>query len=77
MRWTAILFFDPSNIEIVAKVLDGCGSNGSWWVFAAGMTNLEVTLRVTDEKTTASRSYVNPPGRPFEPIEDTTAFPCP
>ena len=70
-------FFDASNIEVVAKVLDGCGVNGRHWVFAGGLTNLETTLTITDTQTGAVKPYSNPPGTAFAPIQDTTALPCP
>ena len=44
-------FFDPTNIEMVVKVVDGCSVNDQQWVFAAGLTNVRVTLRVTDTQT--------------------------
>ncbi len=70
-------FFDPANIEIVAKVLDGCGVNGHRWVFAGGLTNLQVTLTVTDTQTGARAVHSNTLGAPFTPIQDTAALPCP
>jgi hypothetical protein len=70
-------FFDASNIEVVAKVLDACGVNGRFWVFLGGLTNLDVTLTVADTKTGAARTYVNAAGVPFAPVQDTSALPCP
>ena len=72
-------FFDPSNIELVVKVLNGCGVDNAYWVFAAGLTNVRVVLHVRDEKTGAVYAKVNEQGAPFVPIQDTTAFPasCP
>ena len=70
-------FFDASNIEVVAKVLDGCGVDGHFWVFLGGLTNVQVTVTVTDTQTSAARTYVNAPGRAFAPVEDTSALPCP
>lgn len=71
-------FFDPANIELAVKVVDGCAFNGRHWVFAAGLTNVEVTLRVTDTQSGDVRTYVNPQGTAFSPIQDTNAFPgCP
>ena len=32
-------FFNDQNLELVIKVLDGCGVNGRYWVFAAGLTD--------------------------------------
>ena len=70
-------FFDAANIEVVAKVLDACGVNGRFWVFLGGLTNLEVTLTVTDTRTGASRTYASASGAPFPPVQDTAALPCP
>ncbi|HSK78140.1 MAG TPA: hypothetical protein VLQ45_16930 [Thermoanaerobaculia bacterium] len=71
-------FFQPDNLELVVKVLDGCAVNGSHWVFAAGLTNVEVELRVEDIRTGQQKVYRNPQGRSFQPIQDTRAFPnCP
>lgn len=67
-------FFDSGNVEVLLKVLDGCGVNQRFWMFAAGLTNVEVTLRIVDTHTGIERSYGNPPGRPFSPILDTAAF---
>lgn len=67
-------FFEPSNVEVVVKVLDGCAASSRFWVFAAGLTNLRVVLTVTDTKTGAVVSYVNPRGTAFLPIQDTAAF---
>ncbi|HTY42345.1 MAG TPA: hypothetical protein VMH79_10770 [Thermoanaerobaculia bacterium] len=70
-------FFAAENIEVVVKVLDACAAGGHRWVFLGGLTNLEVTLTVTDTVTKAVRAYANPPGTPFSPVEDTAAFACP
>jgi hypothetical protein len=55
-------------------VLDGCALNGRWWVFAGGLTNVGVTLTVTDTQTGEFRTYTSPIGVPFAPLQDTTAF---
>jgi plastocyanin len=72
-------FFDPSNIEAVAKVLNGCAINNGYWVFAAGLTDVAVHLTVTDMATGARYTRDNPQGTAFDPIQDTSAFPssCP
>ena len=67
-------FFDAGNIEVVAKVLDGCGVNGRYWVLAGGLTNVEAALVVTDTKAGIAKSYENPAGTAFRPIQDTSAF---
>jgi hypothetical protein len=67
-------FFASTNIESVIKVIDGCPVNGHYWVFAGGLTNVGVTITVTDTATGASTHYTNPANTTFEPVQDTTAF---
>jgi hypothetical protein len=67
-------FFDPGNLELVVKVLDSCSANGHCWTFAAGLTQVGVTLNVTDTATWASRTSTSAPGTPFAPVQDTSAF---
>jgi len=68
-------FFRRENVELIVKVLDGCAVNGHRWVFAAGLTNVGVELRVTDTATGApARRYLNPAGAAFRPVQDTAAF---
>ena len=67
-------FFHPANIELVVKVLDGCQVNGHYWVFAAGLTDVEVTTTVRDLKSGLEMSWTNPQGTLFEPLGDTSAF---
>ncbi len=68
-------FFNKANVELIVKVLDGCAVNGSHWVFAGGLTNVAVTIRVTDTMTGAVKTYTNPQGTAFLPVQDTSAFP--
>jgi hypothetical protein len=68
-------FFGPENVELIVKVLNGCVDPfRSYWVFAAGLTNVEVNLTVTDTLVGVTKSYENPLGTPFGPIQDTKAF---
>ena len=55
-------------------MLDACGVNNSFWVFASGLTNVGVTLTVTDTATGQSRPYTNPVGTAFVAVQDTGAF---
>jgi hypothetical protein len=73
----AFWFFASANLETLVKVLDACAVNGHYWVFAGGLTNVQVVTTVTDTTTGAARRYVNPPGTPFAPLQDTAAFTCP
>ncbi len=67
-------FFSESNTEVLVKVLLGCSFNDHFWVFAGGLTNLEVQLVIEDTDTGALRGYTNPLDLPFVPIQDTAAF---
>jgi hypothetical protein len=69
-------FFSEDNIEVLVKVLDGCGSNSHWWVFTAGATNVEYVVRVADTETGAVRTYFNPLFTPGRATQDTVAFEC-
>jgi len=69
-------FFSPDNVELSVKVLDGCSLNDHFWVFASGLTDVEVVLRVTDSQTGVTRTYFNPKGQAYTPVQDTSAFPC-
>ncbi|HKV08210.1 MAG TPA: choice-of-anchor Q domain-containing protein [Thermoanaerobaculia bacterium] len=69
-----LYFFDRKNVEATVKVLNGCGVNSRYWVFASGLTNVEVVLTVTDTKTNTVKEYTNPLNRAFRPIQDTVAF---
>lgn len=39
-------FFDPENIELTVKILDGRAVNGKYWVFIASMTDVAYTVEV-------------------------------
>lgn len=67
-------YFGSANIEAVIKVLNGCGVNTRYWVFAGGLTNVRTMLTVTDTSAGASTTYVTPQGPAFQPIQDTGAF---
>ena len=70
-------FFSPNNVEMVTKVVTGCPVNSRYWVFAGGLTNVNVVTTVTDTLTGSVKTYINPQGIAFQPIQDTNAFACP
>jgi len=71
-------FFNPANIELVVKVLNACSqSPGRFWVFAGGLTNVHVVITVVDTTNGATKTYENPLGTAFVPLQDTDAFACP
>lgn len=67
-------FFSPTNWEMLIKLLDGCGINGRYWVFAASATAVEWTITVTDTATDTTKRYHHPAGSPSPAITDTAAF---
>jgi hypothetical protein len=69
-------FFSPTNIEMLVKVLDGCALGGHFWFFAAGLTNVDVAITVTDLSTHTVRQYESRAGSAFQPIQDTATFAC-
>ncbi len=70
-------FFSSNNVEMVVKAVTGCPVNSRYWVFAGGLTNVNVVMTVTDTQTGAVKTYINPQGTAFQPIQDTSAFVCP
>ena len=69
-------FFNPDNVEVVVKVLNACGLQpfDNFWVFAAGLTDVGVEVRVTDLVSGERQFYDNFLGTPFNPIQDTGSF---
>lgn len=63
-------FFSPDNLELVAKTVDGCDYNASYWTFAAGLTNLGVDLTILDHWSGRTRTYWNPPRSAYQPLLD-------
>jgi hypothetical protein len=72
----AFWFFGANNYEVVLKVLDACIKNGRFWVYGGGLTDVGVVLRVHDNVTGVEHLYTNELGTAFEPIRDTSTFPC-
>jgi len=69
----AFWFFDPANVELIVKELDGRGINDHFWTFFGALTNLEHTLTITDTATGVVRVYENPAGK-FASAGDTSSF---
>jgi hypothetical protein len=66
-------FFSPGNVEVVVKVVDGTSFNGRFWVFFAGLSDVEYTLTVSDTAAGLLRTYFNPSGH-LASVADTAAF---
>lgn len=67
-------FFSPENVEMVIKVLDACSYNQRFWVYAGGLTDVQVDITVLDTQTQAVKTYHNSQGAPFQPVADANAF---
>ena len=62
-------FFNPDNVELMVKVLDGRPVNGYWWVFYAGLTDVEFTLTVTPTGGGEPVVFTKPPYEPDSEAE--------
>ena len=70
-----LYFFDRDNVEVLIKVLDGCGINRHRWIFAAPVTDLAFNLHV--ESPTGERwTHRNRLGQTADTAADVSAFPC-
>ncbi len=60
-------FFAPSIVEVLVKMVDACGYPGfdNFWVFAGGLTDVEVHLTVTDTWSGEVVRHDNLQGQPF------------
>jgi len=73
-------FFDPSNVEVTAKIVDGRAVNKHWWVFLANMTTVELKIEVTHCPPDAppayciTKTYVQPPGQNRNFLDTSTFF---
>ena len=79
----AFYFFDPKNVEVLVKVLDGCRINQHWWVYSAPATDIayRVTVWPADGQPhwweTAKGAPLEEPGfTAVVAITDTKAFLC-
>jgi plastocyanin len=68
-------FFDPTNIEMLIKVLNACVPPfNHYWVFFAATTNVEFAVVVADTQTGKTVAYFNPLNRSAPPVQDVNAF---
>jgi hypothetical protein len=68
-------FFSATNVELIVKVLDACAPPfQSFWVYASGLTDVEVELTVVDTWSGQSKTYHRPRGTLFAPLADTSTF---
>ena len=69
----AFYWFDPQNIELAIKVLDGRIHNGHFWVYYGALSNVQFTLAIKDTETGECKEYFNPL-ETFASVGDSTAF---
>jgi len=69
-------FFNPANVELVVKVLDGRPLNDHFWIFYGALSNVEYTITVTDTQTGRTKTFFNPQGK-LASVADTMALPGP
>jgi hypothetical protein len=69
----AFWFFDPVNLELMVKVLDGRAINGKFWVFFGALSDVDYTITVINTQTGEIRTYHNPRGT-LASRADTEAF---
>jgi hypothetical protein len=72
----AFWFFGADNYEVVVKVLDACAKNDRFWVYGGGLTDIAVAVNVHDNVTGTDHQSITQLGTPFEPIRDSSTFPC-
>ncbi|HLX08636.1 MAG TPA: NBR1-Ig-like domain-containing protein [Thermoanaerobaculia bacterium] len=69
----AFWFFDPDNLELLVKMIDGRSLTGSFWVFYGALSNVEYWVTVTDTANGAMKTYHNPAGN-ICGVGDTSAL---
>ena len=70
-------FFNSANVEVVTKMVSFCGGGaGNVGIYAGGLTDVEVKLKVTDTVYGTYREYTNPLGASWQLIRDGP-FTCP
>jgi hypothetical protein len=63
----------PQNPEVFVKMIDARGIGSGFWIFYAGLTDLEYTITVTDMTNGRGKRYVKPAGSACGGF-DTSAF---
>lgn len=55
-------FFNPENVELIVKQLDGRDVNDFFWTFYGALTDVEYWIDVTDMENGATQTFYNAPG---------------
>jgi hypothetical protein len=69
---------NPTGIQVVMRVADGCDNTGTWWVWLGGFTSAGWDIRVLDTVTGRERTFkrVRRSGDLPTTMRDTTTFSC-
>jgi len=69
---------NPSGIQIVMRVADGCSLTGTWWVWLGGFTDAGWNISVRDTVTGKQRSFTKSRQGGVFPttLRDSTTFNC-
>ena len=69
---------NPSGIQVVMRVADGCSLTGTWWIWLGGFTdagwNITVRDTVTGKQKTFTRTRQS--GNFPKTVRDQTTFTC-
>jgi hypothetical protein len=70
-------FFNSANVEAVGKIVNFCsGSTGNYGYYAGGLTDVGVSMTVTDTVTGTTKTFTNNRGNKFNMIS-ASYFTCP
>lgn len=70
-------FFNAQSNELIVKIINGCGSTGSYWVFWRALSNVGMDLVIRDTATLQTLTYHNPLGfNPNGHLDIDTIFRC-
>jgi hypothetical protein len=69
---------NPSGIQIVMRVADGCTQTGTWWIWLGGFTSAGWDIRVRDTVTGIQKTFSKPRQGGVFPTttRDSTTFTC-
>jgi hypothetical protein len=69
---------NPSGIQIVMRIADGCSNDGHWWIWLGGFTAGGWDITVRDTVTDTQQTYTRTPNSGVYPTteRDSTTFSC-
>lgn len=65
---------DPSNWEVLLKMVDGCRTNGRFWVLVSAATGFGWRLEVVDQESSLGRAWFHPLDGRASGVADFEAF---